>query len=157
MKSAKWPQAANEFPPAALLPLSTSPRVTCENLLAVVILEVPLIQFVIAHLLCSRLSLHLPAYQTSAAAMFPGLEATSMFAAQGKREGRAEGEAVPQSDWGSPGFLLPSTVTPLGRPTERATYCILMQATRKHLSITLEDDTFHTSYIYFIKYFHRNT
>lgn len=157
MKSAKWPQAANEFPPAALLPLSTSPRVTCENLLVVVILEVPLIQFVIAHLLCSRLSLHLPAYQTSVAEMFPGLEATSMFAAQGKREGRAEGEAVPQSDRGSPGFLLPSTVTPLGRPTEQATYCILMQATRKHLSITLEDDTLHTSYIYFIKYFHRNT
>ena len=70
---------------------------SCENSLGVVNPEVPIIQFLTAHLLCSRLSLHLPALQTGAAPMFAGLEAASQSAAPGKSEGGAAGEAGAES------------------------------------------------------------
>lgn len=63
-RSGKWPQPASEFPLAAQLPLSMSPAETsCENSLGAVNPQVSIIQFLIAHLLCSRLSLHLPAHR----------------------------------------------------------------------------------------------
>lgn len=61
-------------------------------------------------LLCFRLSFHLPALQTGAAAMLPGLGEASVSAAQGEREGRAAGEAGAESGRGSARFPLLSAV-----------------------------------------------
>lgn len=121
--------------PAAIV--NEPPVTSCENSLGVVSPQVSIIHFLIAHLLCCRLSLHLPALQTGAAAMFPGLGAASMSAAQGKTERGAAGEAGAQSDWGSAWFLLLSTVKPLGE-TVTAGDRLHIHTDHTHTSVTLE-------------------
>lgn len=94
VKSANWPQPEVEFPPAAIV--NKPPLTTCKTH-QVLSTRLPIIQFLIAHTLCSRLSLHLPALQTGVAAMFPDLEAAAVSAAQGKRTGGAARKAGTES------------------------------------------------------------